>query len=251
VYYYAAVIAAGLIAVKTKNDGRFFELCAIIIGGTYVLSGIQKLNPHFVREIVPWMAEPITSSELLIHGAAYSAPFVEIAIGIGLWVKRTRVIAIIGAVTIWAAVMWSIGPFGHDWNTVVWPWITIHTALAILISRHITASITIRGTVLHVYAALFLFLPLLSIANLWDAYLSASLYSGTIPQATITDNETKESVSLATWSYDELNVPPYPQPRVYRSIIRTLCEQTDHSLTLRIDYYDLIRDGKSEKYECQ
>jgi hypothetical protein len=94
-------------------------------------------------------------------------------------------------------------------------------------------------------------MPLFDFFGWWDPYLSAALYSGNtlngrlyvdvkvrnaLPPAA-RENHTywtdKEmplpapvySVDLANWAMEELNVPPYPARRVYRSLARTLARK--------------------------
>src|SRR6185437_11141251 len=88
--------------------------------------------------------------------------------------------------------------------------------------------------------------PALNFFDLWDGYLSFALYSGNsnyaliyiadavadrLPDAIqqrIDVNDSKvDELDLMEWSYDELNVPAYSEPRVYRNILRHLCALTE------------------------
>jgi len=89
---------------------------------------------------------------------------------------------------------------------------------------------------------LFGIMPAFSFLNLWDSYLSATLYSGNTNNGIIyTSNEVKKklpppiqhyvretaqhknAISLLDWSLGELNVPPYPEIRIYKGITRNIC----------------------------
>jgi hypothetical protein len=92
--------------------------------------------------------------------------------------------------------------------------------------------------------AVFVGLPLLSFVNLWDSYLSAALYSGNITEAEIYTNDAgrksfpedakaylvhasddTDVLNIRRWAIEDLNVPPYPEVRVYRKIAREVCRQ--------------------------
>ena len=93
---------------------------------------------------------------------------------------------------------------------------------------------------------LFAALPLLSFFGGWESFLSSSLYSGNIQRATIivdgevakllpTDvqdelrpaPEGRASLSISDWALSDLNVPPYPEPRVFRMIAERVCGYAD------------------------
>ena len=88
---------------------------------------------------------------------------------------------------------------------------------------------------------LFGVLPLLSFWNRWDSYLSLTLYSGNTRHAQMTMNAADASrlpvaarrravvtggaatLDFAAWSDDELNVPAYPEVRIFRRVGRGVC----------------------------
>jgi uncharacterized membrane protein YphA (DoxX/SURF4 family) len=93
---------------------------------------------------------------------------------------------------------------------------------------------------------LFAVLPLLSFFGGWESFLSSSLYSGNIQRATIiVDGEVAEllptgvqdelrpgpegraSLSVSDWALSDLNVPPYPEPRVFHAIAERVCDYAD------------------------
>jgi hypothetical protein len=93
-------------------------------------------------------------------------------------------------------------------------------------------------------AVLVGFMPLLSFFDRWDDYLSASLYSGRTKDGWIMLNEEAAnrfknsltraeqarlkdafdgySLDVTTWSMKELNVPLYPEQRVYEGVAKKL-----------------------------
>jgi hypothetical protein len=99
------------------------------------------------------------------------------------------------------------------------------------------------GLMFHAIAVvLFAVTPLLSLADAWDSYLSWSLYSGNTRRADIVITEGARQaipqeirryiepaipdwyvLAFETWSVGELNVPPYPETRVFLNVARGLC----------------------------
>jgi hypothetical protein len=80
-------------------------------------------------------------------------------------------------------------------------------------------------------------IPTLAFFGWWDSYLSASLYSGNITSGAILVSDTVRNelpeyvrgyvkhvdgannvLQISRWSFGELNVPPYPEVRIYRDI---------------------------------
>jgi hypothetical protein len=95
---------------------------------------------------------------------------------------------------------------------------------------------------LHAIALLLVgIMPAFSLFGWWDSYLSSALYSGNTDQAVIYISpeviarlpaaarphvwqETRPFfLDINRWSYGELNVPLYPEPRIYKSIAKQIC----------------------------
>lgn len=235
-----------------KNDDRgaaALNACRLIIAGTYFYSGLQKLNWRFLHFGFPYIVAPLVSFlpesfRETIHAAAFLAPLIETCIGVGLLTRRGRVAAVGAAAGMHALVLLSIGPWAHNWNSVVWPWnltLPILTALLFLKTDELTLGALLKPRRAVAVAALILFgiLPAFNFVGAWDAYLSAALYSYNTPEGhiylrppvverlpepwrrrAVAYRPDGYYVDLVAWSMDELNVPPYPAPRVYRAIAR-------------------------------
>ena len=166
-----------------------------------------------------------------------------------------RPLAVAGALGMHLVILYSLGPWGYGWNTVVWPWnVAMMVFVVVLFGRtrplmpwHILwprRFLFARLTLL-----LFGILPLLNFFECWDSYLSAALYSGNTPDARIliskdvydrlpdevqrharfswaflddSDPDCPYEVDILGWSIADLNVPSYPAERVYRSLARWL-----------------------------
>ena len=226
--------------------------CRLIVAATYFWSGIQKLNAGFISDVFPWMLEPFLKhlppgAHSLVHPLAIAAPFVEIWIGIALLGRRFRPIGIAAAIAMHIFILLSLSPWGQNYNFVVWPWNIAMVAFVVILfwktnesARHIFWG---EGP-FHV-AALLLFglAPVLSLFGWWDHYLSSAMYTNNHDRGTIfLSNEVYarlpdgindyvrietpelDSIDIAEWSDGELDVPPYPEARIYKSVARKICQ---------------------------
>jgi hypothetical protein len=236
------------------------DACRLIVAGTYFWGGAQKLNPGFdglmaylvARSLPARLAEPVSEA------AAVAVPAVEIFVGVALLVPRLRGAAVALAVATHAVILLLLVP--HGINTVVWPWNAAMAASVVILfwrerectPRALIASL--RRPFNLAAAVLFWVLPALSFAGFWDSYLSAALYTGGTKDAVIRFGEdtrarlppraqraaTREgdryALNVARWSFAELNVPAYPEERVFRRVARAVCalEAAPGDVTLEI-----------------
>ena len=261
------------------------NICRLIVASTYLWSGLQKLNAGFIDSLFPWLVGPLAAllPESLgdpVRSIALVAPFVEASIGIGLLTRRFRDWAVVLALGMHAFVLFCIGPLGHGWNTVVWPWNVAMSAFVVLLFWR-TADFSLkqvllparRSPYLHtVVLVLFAVMPLFGLFGLWDSYLSASLYSGNNKKGTLFIDETvkdrvprgihervadlqtgeKYVLNVSRWSYEELNVPPYPETRIFRSVARHVCSYTEEPSGVRLEIEDrpALSGNRAEVYDC-
>jgi hypothetical protein len=106
----------------------------------YLWSGIQKCNPGFFRAIPAWFVTPAGRHWHLPGGwiellrcAIASAPFVEIGIGVGLWLSLFRRAAMGAVVVLHLTALLLLGPLGHNYDTVIWPWNLAMIALTLVL----------------------------------------------------------------------------------------------------------------------
>jgi hypothetical protein len=80
-----------------------------------------------------------------------------------------------------------------------------------------------------VVLALFAFMPALNFVGVWDSYLSASLYSGSTEEGYVYTKDGSSqtfSTSIFDKAMEELNVPAYPEERVYKRVFAEMwCEK--------------------------
>ncbi len=261
-----------LIAISLNQQNA----CRLIIVSIYFWSGLQKINPGFAYETFPWMIQPFIRS--MPPGLALAAPLTELAIAIGLLTRRFRNAAVFAAVAMHAFILACIGPLGHKSNSVVWPWNLAMGTLVVLLFRR-TPDIGVRDLLRgkafqRIVLLLFAILPALSFVDLWDSYLSFALYSGNQRKATIYmadsvagklpeavqevvgiyESEFEvDTLDIEDWSYAELNVPPYAEMRVLKSIGRSVCNEVGNApqMVLMIEgRQQWWRRRKLQTYTC-
>ncbi len=246
---------------KGEQRRRVLNACRLIVAGTYFWSGIQKFNISFATDVFPWLITPLVpeSARNLAERGALLAPVIETALGIGLLIPAFRGLCILGALAMHAGILYCLaGPESwgcHHWNSVVWPWngaMMVFVLTLFVRTRTVTPlALLWPGRSVLQWAMLLLFglMPIFNFFGYWDAYLSASLYSGNTMKAEFLLPESayrrlpeavrrhayetfdrKYSLEVFLWSIEELNVPTYPAERVFRSILRHLqgfCDPAD------------------------
>lgn len=231
--------------------------CRFVVSALYLWSGIQKFNPVFFQFVAPWFVEPFAN---WAHGslapalriAAAASPVAETGIGVLVWIPRCRRWAIGLAIAFHAAVLLCLGPLGHNYNVVVWPWNMAMVALVWALfsgANLLEAVAALRNSRLAVAAvALICLTPALSFAGWWDSYLSFAYYSGNGTIASIYVSQSfrdrlppelqafvKPNVEVhvaeaegpyqldhTAWGLAVLRTPPLPEPRSYKGLVRFL-----------------------------
>jgi len=262
-----------------KNGAAALNACRLIVVSTYFWGGLQKLNVTFLRQTWPDMSGSILrllpvfarSSDVF----ALAVPFVEVAVAVGLVIARTRRLAVILAIGTHAVILIVLIVSGE--NTAVWPWnIALILVVWILFGEYPETAIfnpfprTIPETMVFL---LFGLLPALSFADAWDSYLSAALYSGNIDQAVIYlspraiqrlpsqirphvwQGRAPYFLDINRWAFGELNVPVYPEPRVFRNVAENVCtylreDESDARLRILMKPNPFTGIRHSEYYDC-
>ena len=263
----------------SASTAAAIDSCRLIIIATYFWSGVQKLNLTFVRQTWPDMSAGVTrrlpALATLPPQLALIIPVIEIAIAIGLATPTLRKIAVALAIATHAVILATLMASGE--NTVVWPWnVALMLLLWFLFGRDRDARLFKRYSLLSLPSAMLVLLgclPALSFAGAWDSYLSGALYSGNLSQAVVyldpaaiahLPAEMKPHVWQASppyfldinrWAFGELNVPVYPEPRIFRRVAAEVCAlvpQDQDGPRLRIfgKPNPLTGARRSEFYDC-
>jgi hypothetical protein len=284
-YQYYFMLAALALFPWRDEGGRVDErrraaldACRLVVAGTYFWGGAQKLNPGFEGTMLLLLERllPQAWAAALAAASALVVPAVEILVGVALLTRRFRNAAVALALSTHAVVLLLLVPSGT--NTVVWPWNVAMAASAVILfwrARDFPARrvlVDLRRPFNLAVAVLFCVMPALSFAGLWDSYLSSALYSGGTGEAVIRFGETVHAglpararraaaragdgyvLSVRRWSFAELNVPAYPEERVFRRVARGLCEQTTAPGGVTLEIHERPRffggAGRTKTLDC-
>jgi hypothetical protein len=243
---------------KSAED-QTLALLQVMIAGLYFWSGVQKLNFTFTHETLPMLLTPLEnlfpSFQPPTGLPGISIALVESLIGGGLLWRKTRNLSVYLAAAMHGVIVSLLIAKQH--NSIVWIWNGALMAIVVTafwksdVSLHrVFAARQTPGwklTPAKFLAAASVLLPLLSFFGLWDMYLSGALYSGNTEVPVIRINEamleklppkaqaavfqTKSAgepmLPLFEWAIAELNVPVYPEQRVFNKVAREVCRLTN------------------------
>lgn len=285
IYQYVFLFATLALFSWRSDDAqgrqRTLNVARLIVASTYIYSGLQKMNAVFVQQVFPWLVQPIVhlfpslANPLYLLG--FVAPFIQVGFGAGLLTKRFRRAAIFLAVAMHVFILWMIGPWGLDWNSVVWPWTIAMACFDILLfgggEDFSYRDILLPGeSIFHgIVLALFGIMPLLSFFNLWDSDLSATLYSGNLTEGDIYLSDAGASalpaelrqyvapagansniLSIKNWALADMNAIEYPETRVFKDIAKAVCSYLPDptQMVLVVHEARLFRSDPQTVYHC-
>jgi hypothetical protein len=281
VYQYLLLLGALTLHREKTKDGpspdHTLGQLQIVVAALYIWSGVQKLNFSFSHEVLPKLLAPLQSVLSAVHmplvATGIGVALVETLIGCGLLVRRIRELCVWLAVAMHGLILGLLMTRGY--NSVVWAW---NAALALIVVALFLRSETTPWQTLRNWSAInttarlaqavviaSALLPVLSFWGWWDMCLSGALYSGNTAVAVVRINEaaykklpqtaqrqvfrTKSDgmqiLPLFEWSMAELNVPPYPEPRIFRRLTSQVCKlaEGDSEVELVMKERPTILDG--------
>jgi len=281
-YFYMILISVYLFLYK-KDLTTLSWLLRVIFILVYCWSGIHKLNVHFVDDIFPWLMEPVVAGQWISDsGFAMAAGLIELGIGIGLALKFTRKAAVIILVIFHLFILYILGPLGHNWNTVVWPWNVLMPLVAIGLFFSTLPYSTVqqlqffkKNTTSWAVLLLVGVAPFFNIIKITPEQLSFKMYAGSQPEVVFYfDNEDKPLFNTIKTNYSsletgtppihrfqlddvaftEFGTPLFTTENTAMRIGRNLCQRLSHPdlggiWYLEVDLWD--RDGgRFEEISC-
>jgi len=266
---------------QPKQTLRYLQLVMIFM---YFWSGVQKLNPNFPETTFAAILEHLFSikdAELRasVQSLGYAVPIIEIATSILLIIPRTRNAGVWIAASTHLLILLYLSPLGVNDNTIVYPWNIALIASVVLLFYGTNNSILTIEKPLKPIAFLTIFMvlllgimPLLNFVKAWDDYLSFSLYSDKTHRFYIAIQEDEvskldhryqpyfvqiegmqggEMIDVNEWSMEELNVPFYPETRLFKKLSRSFCTLgiPDEKIIF-IEYERPVRNNVFSSFGC-
>lgn len=263
-----------VVLVNWSRPAYTHRLIAFIFSATYIYSGLNKFTPGFLTSVWDsWILHgyfklpyPVIHHPALYH-TGYLLGIIEVLCGVGLLFGRT--IKLAGAVLIGMHlfILLLFGITGLRHNMVIWPWnVAMICYIVLLFFRSAPPVLHPRALAQGANSIVLLawgVLPALCFVNLWDNYLSSNLYSGRQPYMIICIDDIEKmpllkpyagrvqggvcegqfEVNVNRWAYTELNVPPYPQFRVFSKIKAALLQRSPGASCTFIAYPHAIWYG--------
>jgi uncharacterized membrane protein YphA (DoxX/SURF4 family) len=279
--YWLMLLALGCFSwkpddIRGRQDAA--NICRLIMGCTYVYSGLQKLNSKFVTEGFPWVLGTLHLHipVAYLNYLGWIVPFIEVSIGLCLLTRRFRKIGILNGIVMHVFILYSFGPLGLNWNTVVWPWNVAMIALILVLfwNTDVTfADIVWRNKFVYQKVVLVLLgvLPALSFIGRWPSDLSLALYTDNLTEANVLiDERVKQDLPVFVqqfikpqpghivlrtqdWSFGELNVPPYAEIQSFIRVGSEVCRYSHNSADVLLSGYEkntLLGPGKEIRNTC-
>ncbi len=270
---------------KERSDSSTISGILLVIALVYLWGGIQKMNLGFITETFPWFLAPLGISFQFnpdqslggYHFLIATIPLFEFLLGVFLLIQKTRKLGVILGIIMHLFILLSLGPLGHNWNTVIWPWNLVMIIILVLLflqKRDISILREIRDSRVHYLILVFFgLMPTLNFIGYWDNYLSSSLYSGTDSDVIYyyegqneferntykkyqvsygdTTETPQEKIWLIHWSILDINVPYYQADRYYKRMGEKICKKATSPLTAGIKIIKKSKfTAKKEVIKC-
>ncbi len=232
---------------ESNNYTSIFITLQVLVALVYIFSGLQKFNSFFIEDTLKWVISPLenhfSNRQInLFLKIGQSFPYLECFIGIGLLIKPIRYLAVPLVILMHLLILIFIGPFGNNYNPVVWPWNIVMIILNLLLfanieqERFFDISILFKGVYFYIVITLMLIFPIFSFNNKYDSYLSSSLYSGNTHNCVLilsdnaynklpyyiknfaTKNADYNQLNIKKWAITELNTPCVPEYRIFVTV---------------------------------
>lgn len=283
VYLYLLMLLPYLLRSNHNGDERLIlTVLQWIIAGVYLWSGIHKLNQSFLDGTYTQM---ISATGIKVESQSwkklgYIIPIIELSMGLALLVPKFRKVAMYTAIVTHIIILFYLSPIVLNHNSVVYPWNIAMIIFVYLLFDNTSEGFLItireiRSDILSlVPVALVWVFPLLNLFGYWDHYLSFSLYSDKPPKfyIAIENNEIHkinkryknyfvniaglqggQIIDIDKWAYSELNVPFYPEERLFKKLISSkfciLNIQDDKLVFLELT--SVNRKAHYRKFTCE
>ncbi len=250
VWFYLFYMLIALLAFGTeKNKTAQFSALQLVIIAVYFWGGFHKLNVYFIEDVFPDMMQyaGVFSGLGNYKIASVFAALFEMGIGIGLFFLNYRKWAVYMACLFHLIILYLLGPFGENWNEVVWPWNFTMIGLLFLLFYNSKNTIfedfyqKVKIYPLSAYIIfLFLIMPFFNSFGLWGEQLSMKMYAGTNPEGVLyVDYKQRgcfpkaaqklvygvntQRLVIDDWSFSDLKVAPFSADSRLKQIAFPFC----------------------------
>lgn len=256
IWFYFQMNLLAILSLKNKRPPpQVYAYLRLLFPFLYFWGGIHKINGFYFEDTFPWLMDtfswtaPLADQTTLIIASIA----LEIALALGLWLLRDKRVAVLLGFLFHLGILLFLGPFGQNWNFVVWPWNVAMMALLFLLywpSTPAPPSISWKKgqwKVLLLPLLLIGILPAFNRVGLWPDILSFKLYTGDATEGVLyTDEANLQDLeemgfpefncvwydTLAApscflivddWAFEANGVAPFSTPRRLQQLARHYC----------------------------
>lgn len=251
VYIYLLMMMPYLL-YPNRDEQSILNYLQLILPGVYIWSGLHKFSINFIEG--PFL-QIITDSQYNIDFSAirklgYFVPLIETSMGVMLLTSRFRKVGIMLVVATHLLLLFYLSQWATVKNSVVYPWNVAMIFFVVLVfwrnaEKPVLSFSALKTHPAHAIPLLLVWiLPILNFMGCWDHYLSFSFYSNKPHQYFIVINnkalkhidqkltpyltaaegmEDGKILDLNHWALKELNVPFYPEKRLFKKIANRFC----------------------------
>lgn len=257
-FFFHSCVLLYLSAVFLDKEAQFQKLLIIMLSGIYFWSGFSKLNLVFAKSSTLFFLSPVFSmglndkavDSLVLSGLflAHTAPFVEFAIGVGLWFNKLRWLSSLLAIAMHLMILGLLGPLWLDYNPTVWGWnILSIIVLWLIVSRQTFGPLELLKPRSLSFILVFFFFLIIPASDRIDDYFRVKLYAfnnhktklyapGCLELASLSNKERifceslplkpeDASTTFHSWYYKRLGLPSYPAERVSKTVFKEVCKK--------------------------
>ncbi|WP_019037000.1 hypothetical protein [Psychroflexus tropicus] len=258
IFQFMVTLSLGLLSPRLFKSYFFFLLSV-----TYIFSGLQKLNLGFINFIwgkfflIDFLnIAPEIAFHRAVKAIGFALPLTEISLGLILWTKfRNWAWSFI--IVMHFLLLFALGPFGTNFNSIIWPWNVLMIVFAALFLEDRCSDYKLnhfRNVSFIILGIVIVILPVFSFFGKHSPLMSFSLYSGgtdflyaysptTQPDFKTLTYKGKEYISVFDWSMKELNVPMVPYLPVFEEFKTRFRDEFSSESQFLIRSYPYKRDN--------
>jgi hypothetical protein len=285
---YQFVIVGAVLSLAPTGYG--LRLVRLLVVSIYFWSAVSKLDAAFLVSHGQLLLDGLLRAARIDAGAwsldvrraaAVLFPVGEFAVGVLLFVPRTRVCGLAASIAMHALLLLTLGPWGlgHKPGVLIWN-VYFIVQNVLLFRRNSTPEpqtpfgevAAYRSAAATSLVAIAAFMPLLESSGWWDHWPSWAVYSSRPAVATMLVREARvhdlpptlrncvgrpepltdwHPVSIDTWSFELLQCPIYPQERYRLALFGAIAGEAGlgDDVRVRVETSPERRTGERNQFE--
>lgn len=270
-YMYLCILL--VLIINFMKPRNIILLVHWLLVSVYLFSGLHKFSRVFLSEV--WVKMILTGYlhfplPLILTYKLFFAglliPLTEIMLAVLLYRMKNKKPVSYMLVFMHLGILLFIGPFGLQYNSVVWFWNLFMICLLFVVYRQPLPVQDRRFFIRQAYwTVIWFILPVFSFSGMWYQYFSFNLYSGKnaylyvcfpqrpamksifikLPHYAHPENQKEVCIGLQDWAMVEMRLVPLPEPEIYRKIAERL-KQKYAGLQVSVFLYNPVTGKRTD-----